>query len=185
KHTSRMIPIITDLLSQPGVMVGMGIGLCIGYFARGSLFTDTSDLYNESADDDPDDSDWDEDGFLADGTGECKLVLIVRNDLKMGKGKVAAQCSHATLKAYKQAKKKNARQLKAWEINGQPKVVLKIDDEASMLDLAALARDAGLIVSIIQDAGRTQIAAGSRTVLGVGPGPVELIDTVTGHLKLY
>lgn len=32
--------------------------------------------------------------------------------------------------------------------------------------------------------GRTQIAAGSRTVLGVGPGPVELVNKVTGKLRL-
>lgn len=63
--------------------------------------------------------------------------------------------------------------------------MVKIEDEASMLELSALAREVGLTVSIIQDAGRTQIAAGSRTVVGIGPGPVELIDQVTGHLKLF
>ena len=60
-----------------------------------------------------------------------------------------------------------------------------IDDEASLMDLSALAREAGLTVSVIQDAGRTQIAPGSRTVVGIGPGPIDLIDQVTGHLKLY
>jgi PTH2 family peptidyl-tRNA hydrolase len=43
----------------------------------------------------------------------------------------------------------------------------------------------GLISKSILDAGRTQIAAGSRTVLAVGPGPVDLIDNITGKLKLY
>ena len=62
---------------------------------------------------------------------------------------------------------------------------MKIDDEAALMDLSALAREVGLTVSVIQDAGRTQIAPGSRTVVGIGPGPVELIDQVTGHLKLY
>lgn len=62
---------------------------------------------------------------------------------------------------------------------------MKLDDEAQMLDLAGLAREVGLTVSLIQDAGRTQIAPGSRTVLGVGPGPADLIDQITGHLKLY
>ncbi|XP_064118489.1 peptidyl-tRNA hydrolase 2, mitochondrial-like isoform X1 [Macrobrachium nipponense] len=178
-----MIPIVSDLLTQPGVMVGMGLGICVGFFARASIFGDSSDP-SANLEDEDDDS-WDEDGFLAEGTGETKLVLVVRSDLKMGKGKAAAQCCHATLKAFKQLQKTNRRLLRAWEINGQPKVVLKIDDEESMLDLASLAREVGLTVSLIQDAGRTQIAPGSRTVLGVGPGPVDLVDQITGHLKLF
>ncbi|XP_066966462.1 peptidyl-tRNA hydrolase 2, mitochondrial-like isoform X1 [Macrobrachium rosenbergii] len=178
-----MIPIVSDLLTQPGVMVGMGLGICVGFFARASMFGDSAD---PSANlEDEDDDNWDEDGFLAEGTGETKLVLVVRSDLKMGKGKAAAQCCHATLKAFKQLQKTNRRLLRAWEMNGQPKVVLKIDDEESMLDLASLAREVGLTVSLIQDAGRTQIAPGSRTVLGVGPGPVDLVDQITGHLKLF
>ncbi|ROT79712.1 putative peptidyl-tRNA hydrolase 2, mitochondrial-like [Penaeus vannamei] len=101
----------------------------------------------------------------------------------MGKGKVAAQCSHATLKAFKQSQKSCPKILRKWELNGQPKVVVKLDDESQMLDLAGLAREVGLTVSLIQDAGRTQIAPGSRTVLGVGPGPADLIDQITDLLK--
>ncbi|KAA0184385.1 hypothetical protein HAZT_HAZT003999 [Hyalella azteca] len=124
------------------------------------------------------------DGFLAESGGEQKLVLVVRNDLKMGKGKMAAQCSHATLKAFKQSTLRNPAALRAWEQSGQPKVVVKVDDEAALLEVAANARAAGLTVSLIQDAGRTQVAPGSRTVLGVGPGPSQDLDKVTGHLKL-
>lgn len=184
-----MIPMVSELLCQPGVMVGVGLGMCIGFFARGSFLSDNESMDPQDsggcASDDSDDEGWDEDGFLAEGSGEMKLVLVVRSDLKMGKGKAAAQCSHATLKAYKQLQKKNKNILRAWEMNGQPKVVVKIEDEASMLELSSLAREVGLTVSIIQDAGRTQIAAGSRTVVGIGPGPVDLIDQVTGHLKLF
>lgn len=178
-----MIPIISDLLAQPGVMVGMGLGVCIGFFMRGSLLGSGETV--EEGDDEDNDGGWDEDGFLAEGSGEYKLVLVVRSDLKMGKGKVAAQCSHATLKAFKQSQKSCPKILRKWELNGQPKVVVKLDDESQMLDLAGLAREVGLTVSLIQDAGRTQIAPGSRTVLGVGPGPADLIDQITGHLKLY
>ncbi|MPC79978.1 Peptidyl-tRNA hydrolase 2, mitochondrial [Portunus trituberculatus] len=32
-------------------------------------------------------------------------------------------CSHATLKAYKQLQKRNKNLLKAWEMNGQPKIL--------------------------------------------------------------
>lgn len=47
------------------------------------------------------------------------------------------------------------------------------------------AKQAGIITSVIADAGRTQIAAGSRTVLALGPAPVPQIDAVAGHLSLY
>ncbi|NWI59198.1 PTH2 hydrolase, partial [Calyptomena viridis] len=117
--------------------------------------------------------------------GDFKLVLVVRNDLKMGKGKVAAQCSHAAVSAYKQAERRNPELLKQWEYCGQPKVVLKAPDEETLIQLLEEAKRLGLTVSLIQDAGRTQIAPGSRTVLGIGPGPTDVIDKVSGHLKLY
>lgn len=63
---------------------------------------------------------------------EIKMVLVVRNDLKMGKGKAAAQCSHATLGCYKTALK-SPRLLSYWEDNGQPKVVLKCEEEKELL----------------------------------------------------
>lgn len=47
------------------------------------------------------------------------------------------------------------------------------------------AKEANLITEIIQDAGRTQILAGSKTVCVIGPGPSRLIDKITGTLKLY
>ncbi|XP_063962677.1 peptidyl-tRNA hydrolase 2, mitochondrial-like [Lytechinus pictus] len=118
-------------------------------------------------------------------SGEYKLVLVVRNDLKMGKGKVAAQCSHATLGCFKKGSRIRSEWLKNWEMDGQPKVVLKVQDEQSLLVLSGQATRKGLPTSIIQDAGRTQIAPGSKTVLGIGPGPAYLIDEVTGDLKLY
>ncbi|KAI9245259.1 peptidyl-tRNA hydrolase PTH2-domain-containing protein [Sporodiniella umbellata] len=99
-----------------------------------------------------------------------KLTLVVRSDLGMTKGKIAAQCGHATLACYKAAKKVNSDILRAWESSGQAKVALKCDSEDKLLELQAIALSLGLPAQTIQDAGRTQIAAGSRTVLGVGPG---------------
>ncbi|KAG1094583.1 hypothetical protein G6F42_018728 [Rhizopus arrhizus] len=109
-----------------------------------------------------------------------KMTLVVRSDLGMTKGKIAAQCGHATLACYKAAKKVNPLLLRAWETSGQAKVALKCDSEDKLLELQAIALSLGLPAQTIQDAGRTQIAPGSRTVLGVGPGPAELIDQVTG-----
>ncbi|KAK9704411.1 hypothetical protein K7432_010203 [Basidiobolus ranarum] len=116
---------------------------------------------------------------------DFKMVLVIRTDLGMGKGKVAAQCSHATLAVYKEALRKSPEILKDWEYSGQAKITLKCDNEPEMLELQKKARSMGLCARSIQDAGRTQIAAGSRTVLAIGPGPVEIINEVTGHLKLY
>ncbi len=50
--------------------------------------------------------------------------------------------------------------------------------------LQAQAISLGLCAHIVHDQGRTQIASGSATVLGVGPGPKSIIDQVTGQLKL-
>ncbi|KAL8920278.1 MAG: hypothetical protein Q9208_006346 [Pyrenodesmia sp. 3 TL-2023] len=119
---------------------------------------------------------------------ECKLVLVVRTDLGMGKGKIAAQCSHATLACYRALSnifpKSLNPVLKQWERMGQAKVVVQAKDEEQLETLQAQALSLGLCAQIIHDAGRTQIASGSATVLGVGPGPKSVVDQVTGGLKL-
>ena len=74
--------------------------------------------------------------------------------------------------------------LRQWETLGQAKVALKVDSEEDMLMLQAQAVSLGLCARVIHDAGRTQIASGSATVLGIGPAPKSKIDEVTGHLKL-
>lgn len=70
-----------------------------------------------------------------------KLVLVVRDDLRMGKGKIAAQCSHASVMAYCKAKTAKPMLLKQWELTGQMKVVVKCDDEISLFDLKKKAED--------------------------------------------
>jgi len=130
----------------------------------------------------------DSDGFETTDeviSDEYKLVLVVRCDLKMGKGKVAAQCSHAAVDAVRQLWESDPNGLALWASCGQTKVVTKVNTEAELQDLQKAARRKGLVTALIQDAGRTQIARGSRTVLGVGPGPKDLVDEVTSHLKLY
>ncbi|KAM6402931.1 peptidyl-tRNA hydrolase 2, mitochondrial [Rhynochetos jubatus] len=169
-----------DYLSQAGflsVVAGVACGVCLGWGIRGRLLRPRGGM--TVAANDPGTK-----ASVMGEAGEFKMVLIVRNDLKMGKGKVVAQCAHAAVSAYKQVQRKNPEILKQWEYCGQPKVVLKTPDEESMLQLLADARDLGLTVSLIQDAGLTQVAPGSRTALGIGPGPVDVVDKVSGHLKL-
>lgn len=116
--------------------------------------------------------------------GPFKLILCVNNSLSMGKGKVAAQCCHATLGAYKIAIKYCQTAVENWEDDGQAKVAVKVDTEAEMADLQAKAMAAGLVSYFVQDEGRTQIAAGSRTVLAIGPAPAYAFQGLTSHLKL-
>ncbi|KAJ6348571.1 hypothetical protein OIU77_006196 [Salix suchowensis] len=120
---------------------------------------------------------------LADILDDFKMVLVVRNDLKMGKGKIAAQCSHATLGLYKKLLKRAPTALNRWEMCAQPKVVVKIESEEDMLVLQERAKSLKLPTHITIDAGRTQIAPNSRTVMAI-LGPVEVVDDVTGGLKL-
>jgi len=87
--------------------------------------------------------------------------------------------------AYQRALRHHPAMLEQWEEGGQAKVVLKVETERELLELATMARNLGLITSLVCDAGRTQIAPGSKTVLGIGPGPVKIVDRVSGRLKLF
>ncbi|RSL97679.1 hypothetical protein CEP52_010752 [Fusarium oligoseptatum] len=126
---------------------------------------------------------------VQDNGEECKLVLVVRTDLGMTKGKIAAQCSHATLACYKTplrapANSPQRKILSRWERLGQAKIAVQVKSQEEMLELRRKARSLGITAEVIQDAGRTQIEAGSMTVLGVGPAPRSVVDQVTGGLKL-
>lgn len=132
---------------------------------------------------------------------ETKMVLVVRKDLKMGAGKVAAQCAHAAVASVERLTEMSSQSTSvspatdltgmwtqwftAWRHTGYAKVVLQCPDEEEMMAVATRAKGCQLPYYIIRDAGRTQIAAGSKTVIAVGPGPKSLVDTVTGNLKLY
>lgn len=83
----------------------------------------TQYIFQNYSDSSSDSDSSDEDGYIHDDYS--KMVLVVRNDLKMGKGKVAAQCAHAAVAAYKQARK-HPGVLKAWENCGQTKITLKV-----------------------------------------------------------
>lgn len=60
-----------------------------------------------------------------------------------------------------------------------------MDSEDALKEVAKQARAKGILANIVQDAGRTQVEPGSRTVCAIGPGPAPLLDQVTGHLKLF
>jgi PTH2 family peptidyl-tRNA hydrolase len=146
-----------------------------------SEITDLSDFHDD--DDDDDDRE------------RKKLVLVVREDLKMTSGKIAAQCSHATLGIYRkiihQHKRKkseltsrNIQWLKHWDVSGCAKVALKVKTLKEMNKIMEQVKQAQLPYHTVIDAGKTQIAANSVTVLAIGPAPESMVNQFTGHLKL-
>lgn len=110
-----------------------------------------------------------------------KQVIVVRKDLDLSKGKMAAQVAHASLEAYKRAK---TTTIMEWELSGSKKVVLRVDALDELKDIYKKAKDMKLPISIISDAGRTHLKSGTITCVGIGPEKEVIIDKLTKHLKL-
>lgn len=137
-----------------GYFVGVGRSL-VSYNANSRRVVSTSS-------DDESDLDSDEelaaisDNYKASGSGmeaeECKMILAVRMDIKMEKGKIAAQCGHATLAVFKLATKLTPKFVKQWERRGQAKVAVKCPDEEKMLELENKAKELGIAARSIIDA---------------------------------
>lgn len=111
-----------------------------------------------------------------------KLVVLVREDLNMSCGKLAVQVAHAAVEC---ALSSDKEIVKKWVDEGGKKVVLKVKDLNELLKYYELAKEKGLNVVIIRDAGLTELEPGTITCIGIGPDEEEKIDEVTGNLKLY
>jgi len=108
-----------------------------------------------------------------------KQVIVVRSDLDLGKGKMAAQVAHAAVSAADKSPWK-----REWINQGQKKTVVKCAGESELLDILKAAQLEKLPTALIEDAGLTQIPPGTKTCLGIGPAPQDAIDKITGKLKL-
>jgi PTH2 family peptidyl-tRNA hydrolase len=115
---------------------------------------------------------------------EYKLVIVMRTDIKMSKGKVAAQAGHAAVSASEYARKNRPEWWNPWIMEGQRKIAVKANSEDEILMLERKARNEGLPVAMIVDRGLTEIPPNTITCLGIGPAPANKVDTVTGNLKL-
>ena len=126
--------------------------------------------------------------YSFDESDDLKMVFLVRQDLKMGAGKIAAQVAHAAIGLYDDILEgENIYQktaLNNWFNYGQKKVVLKVNDLNTMLEVVKKCKKLKLQYCLISDAGHTQIPQGSITVLGIGPDISEKINDVTGTFKL-
>lgn len=113
---------------------------------------------------------------------ELKQVILIRKDLGMSKGKIGAQAAHAAVEAVLRSDKK---MVSDWRGQGMKKITLKVEDEKELYKYLQIAKDSGLITALITDAGRTEIAPGTPTCLGIGPDIEKRIDSVTGELKNF
>lgn len=110
-----------------------------------------------------------------------KQVILIRTDLKMGKGKIAIQTAHASIAAFLKAEINNQ---KKWLDEGMKKVALKVSNEKELKEFYKLVKKEKLPCELITDAGLTQIKSGTMTALGIGPVEDKKIDKITGKLKL-
>ncbi len=136
-----------------------------------------------------------------------KMMIVMRRDLKMRKGKIAAQAGHACIDAILMALNKEGRMndfemtsgeivlnnsdkprtpLSDWFMYGCAKVCVYVDSEEALLDIAQKAKEKGIIASVITDAGMTEFhGVPTITCLALEPLPADIADELTGKLPLY
>lgn len=112
-----------------------------------------------------------------------KQVIVVRADLGMGKGKIAAQVGHACVLGAENVRRSHPDWFEQWW-SGQEKIVLKVNSLKELEEVKQGAIELGLPWSEVTDAGHTQIAPGTFTCISIGPAPEDLIDKITSNLKL-
>lgn len=110
-----------------------------------------------------------------------KQVIVLRKDLNMRKGKMVAQGAHASLMSYIQA---NERVRSEWLGSGQTKICVGVDSEQELISIHERAQEMGLTSSLILDGAKTEFDEPTWTAVGIGPNSAELIDEITGKLKL-
>ena len=135
-----------------------------------------------------------------------KQIIIMRKDLNMRKGKIAAQAGHACLAAVAKAavlkhgtigydfeKQKctfyaslDTSYIQEWFDNSYTKICLYVNSEEELLDINQKICDAEYVTALIRDNGTTEFnGVPTLTCLAVEPLPATLIDPITGHLPLY
>ena len=146
---------------------------------------------------------------MPERTYKSKQMIVMRRDLRMRKGKIAAQAGHACVEATLMALAREGRlgqvrvtpndtwvylddegtaatALSRWFDAGVAKVCVYVDGEEALLDLAKRGREAGFIVALVRDAGFTEFhGEPTYTCLAFEPLAPEQIDPLTGSLPLY
>jgi PTH2 family peptidyl-tRNA hydrolase len=115
---------------------------------------------------------------------EYKMCIVIRTDLGMSVGKMIAQACHAAVDCSEKGKQENHAGWRKWRDEGAKKVALQVDSQEELEELAEKADRLGIVSSVIQDRGLTEVPPGSITALGLGPERNDKIDKLTGNLPL-
>lgn len=113
-----------------------------------------------------------------------KMSILIRTDLKMGRGKMVAQGAHAAVGAVLEAIKRRPEWLEQWETAGAAKIALRVESLEELMQTVQKARSLGMTSFIVTDMGLTQVEPGTVTAAAIGPAPENLVDQVTGKLRL-
>jgi peptidyl-tRNA hydrolase, PTH2 family len=125
---------------------------------------------------------------------DVKQVIVMRKDLKMRRGKENSQAAHASIMwLVERVQEADGQRERAaltveeheWMYGSFTKVCLQVNSEEELLEIYGKAKEAGLEVHLITDAGRTEFDGPTRTCLAIGPDRAMYIDKITGGLKLY
>jgi len=114
-----------------------------------------------------------------------KQVIILRTDLGMSKGKIAAQAGHAAVAAAEEARKRNSDWWRAWLREGQCKIAVKAGSAKELTELEREAKEMRLPCALITDRGLTELPPATLTCLGIGPAPSSKVYEITGTLSLF
>jgi len=127
-----------------------------------------------------------------------KQVLVVRKDLNMRKGKIAAQCAHASMKVFFDKKYINKKSVfdnlmmitindeeREWIEGSFTKIVVYVNSEQELIDVYNKAKINNLLCSLVEDNGLTEFhGIKTPTVVAIGPAKSQKIDEITKNLPL-
>lgn len=121
------------------------------------------------------------------------MMIILRTDKNMRKGKMVAQGGHAieynilteSIDTDEGLLIPKSSPIYQWmKGESHKKIVLGIDSEQGLLELYESAKKAGLICSLVLDSGLTEFnGVPTYTAVAIGPHAPEKIDPYTKHLK--
>ncbi len=117
-------------------------------------------------------------------TFTTKQIIAIRKDLHMSVGKLVSQACHACLEASESSKKHNLKIWKEWRIKGAKKVIVKVISLDELLSLEEKVKRLNIPHALIIDRGLTQLAPNTPTALGIGPTETNIVDKISGNLKL-